>query len=209
MLDLIQQNPLVSLVLILVPAIGVIWKIFDVLFLKPRDFRIAVLEKNVDDLRKEFQRTPTHPVDVAPAAGETPRADESNRPASREAEAEKIERLVEGTTFLNNLSAFFEAWKDESLTDLQRDQFEKNYAGQRVVWRARFQDASEKDGSLWTSLLSENEREYGVHVIAVFGSKHKEALLMLNKGEVVTISGVIDRFFLGPILKDCEIVRKA
>ena len=209
MLELIQQNPLVSLVLLLIPVIGGIWKVFDVLFVKPRDFRIAVLEKNVDELRKEFQRTPTAPPNVFPEATKTPRVVESTPTTTAAAEAEKIEKLVEGTTLLNDLSAFYEAWKDKSLTDLQRDQFEKNYAGQRIVWRARFGNVSEKDGSFWVSLSSENEREYGVHVIAIFGSKHREALLMLKKEQIVTISGVIDSFFLAPILKDCNVVRNA
>ena len=48
-----------------------------------------------------------------------------------------------------------------------------------------------------------------MHIIAIFDSKHKEALLMLKKGELVTVSGVIDSFFLSPIIKDCSIVRNA
>jgi len=35
-------------------------------------------------------------------------------------------------------------------------------------------------------LTSEKERDYGVHIIAVFESKHKEALLMVKKREVTT-----------------------
>jgi hypothetical protein len=211
MLELIQQNPLVSLILILVPVIAGTWKVFDVLFVKPRDFRIAILEKNVDELRKEFQRLPTAPSNVLPEATETPRAVASVPTAASEAaQAEKIEKLVEGTTLLNDLSAFYASWRDKSLTELQRDQFEKNYVGQRVVWRARLGNVTEeKDGLLWVSLTSEKERDYGVHVIAIFDSRHKEALLVLKKEEIVTVSGVIDRFFLSPMIKDCNVVRNA
>ena len=211
MLELIQQNPLVSLVLILVPVIGATWKVFDVLFVKPRDFRIAVLEKNVDELRKAFQRSSSPTPKVLPEATETPGALVSSPPTTPEAvQAEKIEVLIQATTLLNNLSAFYQSWKDKSLTELQRDQFEKNHVGQKIVWRARLGNVSEeKDGLLWVSLTSENERDYGVHVIAIFDSKHKEALLMLMKGELVTVFGVIDSFFLSPMIKNCSIVRNA
>jgi len=207
MFELIQQNPFVSFVLFLIPVIGGTWKILDVLFVKPRDFRIAVLEKNVDELRKEFQRSSTTKVAsitngtslgaVSPIPNEVP-------------QAENLETLIQGTTLLNSMPAFYESWKDKSLTELQRDQFEKNYLGQKIVWRARLGNVSEeKNGLLWVSLTSEREGDYGVHVIAVFDSKHKESLLILNKGEMVTVSGVIDSFSLSPLIKDCAIVCNA
>lgn len=111
---------------------------------------------------------------------------------------------------LNDMSAFHEAWKNKALTELQRDQFEKNYLGQKVAWRARLQNVSEeRDGFLWVSLISEKERDYSVHVIAIFESRYKEALLMVKKGEVVTVSGVIEQFSLMPLIKSCSLVRNA
>lgn len=124
--------------------------------------------------------------------------------------AERIEELIEGTTLLNDVSAFYEAWKSKSLTELQRDQFEKNYLGQKVVWRTRLGDVSEeRDSLLWVSLTSPKEGDYGAHVIAVFEPKFKEALLMLKKGEIVTVSGVIERFSLSPLLRSCTLGRDA
>lgn len=209
MLELIQQNSLVSVILLLVPCIGIAWKVFDALYVKPRDFRIAVLEKNVDELRKEFQRTPAISTEVIPCSIE-PSPSSIASPATQQAPVETIEELVQGTTVLNDVSAFHEAWKKKSLTELQRDQFENNYLGQKVVWRMRLGDVSEeRDGLLWVSLTSPKERDYGVHVIAVFESKYKEALLMLKKGEIVTVSGVIERFSLSPLIRVCNIVRDA
>ena len=207
MLELIQQNPIASLIILLIPIVGGTWKVFEVLFVKPRDFRIAVLEKSVDELRKEFQRSSTTPNVLLPTNGAVIGA---TIPTSETTQTEKIEALMQGTTLLNDLPAFYESWREKSLTELQRDQFEKSYLGQKIVWRARLGDVSEEqDGLLWVSLKSENERDYGVHVIAVFESKYKEALLMTNKGEAVTVSGVIDRFFLSPLIKDCTITRNA
>jgi len=206
MLDLIQQNPIVSFLLFLIPIIGGTWKVFDILFVKPRDFRIAVLEKNVEEIRKELQR---YPRDEDVSTSKTATIGTLLSDVNEVCQNKTIGTLVQDTTLLNSMTAFYESWKDKSLTDLQRDQFEKNYIGRKVVWSARLGEVSqEKNGLLWVSLTSEKEQDYGVHVIAVFESKYKETLLMVNKGQIVTVSGAIDSFSLSPLIKDCAIVRK-
>ena len=106
------------------------------------------------------------------------------------------------------MDLFYETWKNKKLTDLQRDQFEKNYIGQKVVWKARFSSVSEeRDGYLWVSLTSSNEDKFGVHVIAVFDSNYKETLLMVNKDKLVTVSGVVDSFSLSPLIRKCNITK--
>jgi hypothetical protein len=45
MIELIQQNPVVSFFLMLIPIVGATWKVLDVLFVKPTDFRILVLKE--------------------------------------------------------------------------------------------------------------------------------------------------------------------
>lgn len=207
MLDLIQQNPLTSLIVFLIPLVGGTWKVLDVLFVKPRDFRIAVLEKNVEEIRKEFQRSTqvetALPVNVTRSA-----AQPATAPVGNQKQPTAIETA--GTTLLNDLSSFYGAWKSPSLTELQREHFEKTYVGQKVIWRARLGSVSEeKSGLLWVGLSSTKEREYGVHVNALFDLKHKESLLLLNKGDIVTVSATIDSFYLSPVLKDCSVVRDA
>lgn len=204
--DLILQNPLVSFLLFLIPIIGGTWKILDVLFVKPRDFRIAVLEKNVEEIRKELQRAPK--IDTPPTASTV--VSTVIQDAKGVTRIESSQTPLGSTTLLNNMDAFVDSWEDKALTELQRDQFEKNYLGQKVVWRARLGGVSEeKNGLIWVSLKSENERNYSLHVIAVFDLKYKEALLMVTKGEIVTVSGVLDSFSLSPLIKDCAIVRNA
>ena len=201
MLELIQQNPLTSLILFLIPIIGATWKVLDVLFVKPRDFRISMLEKNVEEMRKEFQRSSRIESAVPIDTG-------SPQTASAEPRRELIAVDVGGTTLLNDLDQFYAAWKNPSLTELQRDHFEKTYTGQKVIWRARLMSVSEeKNGFVWVSITSAKEQNYSIHVIAVFDLKHKESLLLLNKEEVVIVSGTIDSYFLAPVLKDCSIVR--
>ncbi len=207
MLELIQQNPLTSFVVFLIPVIGGIWKVLDLLFVKPRDFRIAVLEKNVEEMRKEFQRSSRTEATLL-ANNSSPPALPANESVESQKKLFSVE--TEDTNLLNNLSAFYEAWKNTSMTELQRDHFEKTYVGQKVIWRARLGSVSEeKHGLVWVGLSSTNERDYGVNVIAIFDLKYKEALLLLNKDEIVTVSGSIDSFYLSPILKDCSVVRDA
>ena len=207
MLDLIQQNPLTSFIVFLVPVIGAIWKVLDVLFVKPRDFRIAVLEKNVEEMRKEFQRSSR--TATAVSVKTTSAAVE---PSTDVVQSSKLITVseVSGATLLSDLSAFYAAWKNPDLTELQREHFEKTYIGQKIIWRARLGSVSEeKGGLLWVGLNSLNDREYSVYAIAVFDLKDKEALLLLNKGEIVTVSATINSFFLSPMLKDCSVVRNA
>jgi hypothetical protein len=201
MIELVQQNPIISFLIALVPIVGGTWKLMDILFIKPRDFRISVLEKNVDEIRKEIQKQESAPKQQQDTS-------ESLTDQTLVNEEEKLKVLVEGTTLLNDIDLFYNSWKDKSLTELQRDQFEKNYVGKYVVWEANFSSVSEKnEGFLWVSLTSPTEN-FSLHVIAVFEAKHKEALLMINKDELVTISGNIDSFSISPLIRNCTVARK-
>ncbi|MBN7798772.1 hypothetical protein [Parahaliea mediterranea] len=210
MLEIIQQNPVISFFAGLIPLVAGIWKVMDVLFVKPRDFRIAVLENNVEEIRKQLQRSEPERVNANPTHSVSPLP--QDQPISGETledRADKFEKIVESTSLLNDMDLFYESWKDKDLTELQRDQFEKNYVGQKVAWTATFSSVSEeRDGYLWVSLTSKNEQNYGIHVIAVFEENHKEALLTINKGELVQVSGVIDSFSLAPLIRKCSISRR-
>ena len=212
MIEIIQQNPVISFFIALVPLVAGLWKLMDILFVKPRDFRISVLEKNVEEIRKELQKQENHPVNSNPNfdGPETSLAPVPKQSTTLQSEApEKLEKMMESTTLLNDMDLLYESWKDKKLTDLQRDQFEKNYIGQKVVWVSNFSSVSEeKDGYFWVSLTSKDKRKIGVHVIAVFDSNHKEVLLTINKDELVTISGTIDSFSLSPLLRKCNLTRK-
>ncbi|MDO6746083.1 hypothetical protein [Gilvimarinus sp. 1_MG-2023] len=209
MLEIIQQNPVLSFLVGLIPLVAGIWKVMDVLFVKPRDFRISVLENNVEEIRKELQKNESERVSVNPASTLTLPRDRAMSGGTSEDKADKFEKIVEATSLLNDMDLFYESWKDKELTELQRDQFEKNYIGQKVVWTATFSSVSEeRDRYLWVSLASKNKERFGVHVIAVFEENYKEVLLAINKGDLVQVSGVVDSFSLSPLIRMCNISRK-
>jgi len=217
MLEIIQQNPFYSLLIILVPIVVATWKIMDVLFVKPRDFRISVLEKNVDEIRRELQKNALQQSFIHGDSVSTPdiKIELHDKPISTSKESlkelttdilNKSEPVIATTKLLEDFNTFCKSWNDKSLTDLQRDQFAKNYIGQKVVWNVRLSSVSEeRDGNLWCGLTSTSD-DFSLNlVIAIFESNHKHALLMVNKGEVVKVSGTIDSFSLSPVIKKCSI----
>jgi hypothetical protein len=55
MTDLITQNPIVALVLVIVPVAAVMWKVFHALYVKPRDFRIDMLKEDMARLNSQLE----------------------------------------------------------------------------------------------------------------------------------------------------------
>jgi hypothetical protein len=49
--DLIQKNPIVSLIVVLVPIVALVWKVFHELYVKPRDYRIESLKDEMARLK--------------------------------------------------------------------------------------------------------------------------------------------------------------
>ena len=122
MLEIIHQNPVLSFFVGLVPLVAGIWKVMDVLFVKPRDFRIAVLEKNVEEIRKQLQRNEAEGISTQPVLlNKVVDKEVSQKDLSDE--SEKVEKIIESTSLLNDMDLLYETWKDKNLTDLQRDQF--------------------------------------------------------------------------------------
>tara|TARA_R110002050_G_scaffold37986_1_gene94038 strand:- start:130 stop:615 length:486 start_codon:yes stop_codon:yes gene_type:complete len=120
-----------------------------------------------------------------------------------------LDLQLDSSTLTNNMDLFYSVWKDENMTELQRKQFEKSYIGQKVVWTAKFSGVNEgTSGKYGVSLTSTQKDGSGIHVGTFLGKKYRTALLNINKGEQVVVTGVIERFSIIPILTNCEIVRK-
>lgn len=118
MIEIIQQNPVISFFIALVPLVAGLWKLMDILFVKPRDFRISVLEKNVEEIRKELQKQENHPVNSNPNfdGPETSLAPVRKQSTTLQSEApEKLEKMMESTTLLNDMDLLYESWKDKKL----------------------------------------------------------------------------------------------
>jgi hypothetical protein len=55
MIEFITQNPIIALILAIVPVAAVMWKVFHELYVKPRDFRIDVLKEDMARLSSQLE----------------------------------------------------------------------------------------------------------------------------------------------------------
>jgi hypothetical protein len=214
--DLILANPIISLILMIISTITGVWKVVHALYVKPRDFRINTMEKDIDTLRNEILKI--EKKQTAENSSNNFQNDEPKITKVKEAEIElthSISQQVpqENNTshelVLNDLQALLDSWNSKELTDLQKKHFEEMYTNQPVTWEVAIKSVGEiKDGKIYVSIISPTAEFQLDRAIAYFDESFKEALLLMKKGEVAIITGVIERFFLSPIIKDCRLVRK-
>jgi hypothetical protein len=208
--ELILANPIISLILVVVPTAGVVWKVLHALYVKPRDFRINTMEKDIYVLRNEIlkiekrQHTPSDNIGIV----KTSESEISPTKDTEEAKSANISDLS-GELVLNDLQDLLDIWNDEELSDLQKKHIEETYENKSVVWEVVLKSVGEvNDGKIYVSVVSPRAEFQLDNAVAYFDESYKEALLMVKKGESVILSGTIERFFLSPMLKDCKIVRK-
>lgn len=208
--ELILANPIISLILVVIPTAGVVWKVLHTLYVKPRDFRINTMEKDIDVLRIEIlkiekrQHIPSNDIAAVEIS-------ESKISASKDTEEAKLTNISDlpDELILNDLQNLLDIWNNKELTDLQKKHIEETYENKAVVWKVVLKSVGEvKNGQIYVSVVSPKAKFQLDNAVAYFDGSFKEALLMVKKGESVIISGTIERFFLSPILRDCKIVRK-
>ncbi|MED5523632.1 MAG: hypothetical protein VX447_02585 [Pseudomonadota bacterium] len=208
--ELILANPIISLILVVVPTAGVVWKVLHVLYVKPRDFRINTMEKDIDVLRNEILKIEKRQYTPSDNIGKV-KASESEISPTKDTEEAKSANIsgLSGELVLNDLQDLLDIWNNKELTDLQKKHIEETYENKSVVWEVVLKSVGEvKDGKIYVSVVSPRAEFQLDNAVAYFDESYKEALLMVKKGESVIISGTIERFFLSPMLKDCKIVRK-
>ena len=139
MAEIFAQVPSLAGILIAAIAFGGVWKVFDVLYVKPRDFRIHSLEMEVESLKAtknqpEFAEIPaSEPAAGQPKANISVKSPEpgvlkTKRPIDSPSEREPDEgiALAEG---LRSLAYAISRLQDENLTELQRDAVEEYFTG--------------------------------------------------------------------------------
>ena len=174
---------ILSFIALLIPIIAGTWKVLDALYVKPRDFRISVLEKGIDEIRKEVMKTP-HQEEVQPTS--VPEISQPTIPApkntiTKQPASTPPQKIEPATSILQNMEAFFDTWKNDSLTSLQRDDFEKKHIGKVFSWQAKVQSISEeKNGYFWVGIEPVDSKRILYHAIAIFDASYKETLLNIK-----------------------------
>lgn len=64
--EVIQHNPILALIIVMVPIVGAMWKVFHELYVKPRDLRIDFLKDDMTRLKGELDEV--RRVQAKPAA---------------------------------------------------------------------------------------------------------------------------------------------
>jgi hypothetical protein len=95
------------------------------------------------------------------------------------------------------------------LTDLQRQDLWKNYAGKQVNWTSELEYVSTEEEGLTAHFI--NPLDFArTEVVAVFDESQKSSLLQLSDGDLVTYTGVLDNYGQAEIrLTDCTVVSQA
>jgi hypothetical protein len=204
--ELIIKNPIISLLVLLVPAIGITWKILHALYVKPRDFTISTMQNDIEALKNEILKIEKSKETKSPVFTD----ENAARTKQEKANAAVINPINKSADIiLDDLQYLLDAWGDESLTELQKSHLEELYIGKEVIWDVEIKSVSERDSGEITATILSPKAKYGLETaIATFDKKYKEALLLVKKGDLVTVSGKIERFFLSPVLTNCTVVRK-
>jgi len=214
--ELILQNPIISFLSITIPTAVIVWKIIYALYVKPRDFRISTMEKDIDALRNEMLKVEKSDRNAEEKTKKETTNKQKQSEVANNSHEESIRSglelpIISNTSdlVLNDLQELLNLWNKEGLTDLQKKHIEETYTNKHVVWEVMIKEVEEvKDGKIYVSVISPKATFSLDSAIAYFDERYKETLLLIKKGEAVTISGVIERFFLSPVLKDCQIVRR-
>ena len=212
LIDQLNQNPLVAIILILVPVIGIVWKVFHALYVKPRDFKINSLTDDLGKLKDELVRLrrdqerqaaqPLAPHDRAISSS-------SSETTAEQAESDPpVPTAVAQRSPLSSLAACYAQWNDESLTKLQKQKFETDYTGKQISWHVRVDSVSEAEHDrIYLYVTQETEGWEHPRACAHFPASEQAVLLALSPGDPITLRGAIREFFLWPIIEHCQIER--
>lgn|GEM_PF-7002201 len=210
-LDQINQNPVITVFLILVPVVVGTWRVFHSLYVQPRDFKISSLKDDVTQLRDELVRLRKEPQRPTPQS-EDPKniqkISEAERPlAEAQPEIEEpISQSISSESPLTSLRVCYKMWSDDNQTKLQKQKFEAHLVGKRVSWSVEVESVSEaEDERILLYVADPVDRWDRPRAGAEFPATWQDILLKLRKGDRIILRGTIKEFFLWPSLKDCEV----
>ncbi|TQV85897.1 hypothetical protein [Aliikangiella coralliicola] len=206
--NIISQFPIISLTLLLILIAVGLWLWLLHFYLKPHEEKMSVMEQNIEELRDEvltMQERERKRVQRISEKRRLLKEKQSikNVEVSRKVDnKEKAERLV-----VNDLQTLLDTWSDKKLTKLQRKNIEDSYIGKKVNWEVKVMSVSEeKNDQIWVTIAPKSA-DLGIDSAhAVFDKMFKRRLLDIDNGEVVVITGIVERFFLSPVIGDCFLV---
>ena len=215
MIELITQNPIIALILGIVPVAAVMWKVFHALYVKPRDFRIDSLKEEIARINSQLQELRN--LRETRVVTDQGHADAPSQIEARPTDSEPLEKpprpiaqSIQGSSSpANSLAGLYERWTDPSMTKLQKQKFERDWTGKDVRWVVSVNSVSEashgnisvtvRDGAL--------DRFAAPRAIFSFSERDAEKLVSLQADDLIVVTGKIREFFLYPTLDALTIER--
>lgn len=215
MTEFIAQNPILALMVTIVPVAAVMWKVFHELYVKPRDFRIDLLKEDMarvssqlDELRKLREGR------VVTGQGH---GDGSSRIEARPTDSTPLEKaplpIVQPTqgskTPADSLAVFYERWSDPSITELQKQKFERDWTGKDVRWAVSVELVNKASHGIVLVSVRDGPRDNLAtpRAMLVFTEHNEEVLLSLQLRDRIVVTGKIREFFIKPMLDVLRVER--
>ena len=217
MTEVFAQVPPLAWILVVAFAVVVLWQVFNVLYVKPRDFRIRSLEKEVKSLKSAERQPESREAPASEtAAGQSqanspvklpePRTHAIDHPtdSSPKRGPEEEFTLAEG---LRSLAFAISRLQDKDLTDLQKEAVEEYFTGKPVVWAATVESVKKAGDGTISVRIADGDKLFNT-ATASFEDAEREKLLKLQEGDRVVVSGTISKIFIGtPYLEQCSITK--
>lgn len=167
------------------------------------------MEQNIHELRDEILVIQERERKRAKRISEKRRLLKEKKNTSQ---AEAVDNLiVDGginNIVVNDLQNLLDTWNDKALTKLQRKNIEDSYIGKKVTWEVKVMSVSEeKDDKIWVTIAPKATGLGIDSAHAVFDKMFKRRLLDIKNGEAVVVTGIVERFFLSPVIGDCFLVK--
>ncbi len=103
-------------------------------------------------------------------------------------------------------------WNNDDITELQKIKIEETSIGKRVIWDVYVESISKigfgHDRIMLFAKANKDDRLSSSNTAAIFDIKYEDSLLLLQKGDKITINGKISSFSISIMIDDCEIIKK-
>ena len=193
----------IVVIVVLLSLFGSLWRVFHVLYVKPRDFQIETLEREIAKLKSEEPGMVVQPVPTDDeAAGPLPRSspepvrEEDPEEACGSISAELVGNTDPTAECLRDLRLALQYLGDRSETDLQRQGVFEFFVGKHVIWSGFVHSVSMSHDGVVSVGVAPDKDEQWKWALVDFDESRRGELLRLAQGDRVVISGSVERIHL-------------
>lgn len=104
-----------------------------------------------------------------------------------------------------SLDQFYETYYNNSLTDLQQEDFVNKQMNRRMVWEGLIRSVEEETDGTITILIYSKKRENN-KAFCKFNKEHREDLLELKPKQYIRVTGVLRNVVASPFLRECKLL---